>query len=111
MLPHFGPTSGHGVIQQSAPLRHGIFSEEFSRPTTTCSCTDATSFPTMRTPPGPEIEDIKGPILLFDQRPLDSYRAASLQDNGSLSIMGNIAEPGKSLEAIRSLPRVWLIME
>ncbi|MFV4190462.1 phthiocerol/phthiodiolone dimycocerosyl transferase [Mycobacterium tuberculosis] len=66
-------------------------------------CTDATSFPTMRTPPGLEIEDIKGQFYCSISVPLDLYSCAVYAGQLIIEHHGHIAEPGKSLEAIRSL--------
>ncbi|AKN15842.1 acyltransferase PapA5 [Mycobacterium haemophilum DSM 44634] len=66
-------------------------------------CTDATAFPTMRTPPGLVIEDIQGRFYCSVSVPLDLYSCGVYEGQLIIEHHGHIEEPGKALDAIRSL--------
>ncbi|OSC40416.1 phthiocerol/phthiodiolone dimycocerosyl transferase [Mycobacterium decipiens] len=66
-------------------------------------CTDATAFPAMRTPPDLKIEDIQGRFYCSISVPLDLYSCGVYEGQLIIEHHGHIEEPGKSLEAIRSL--------
>lgn len=93
----------NGVIQQSGLHFGTAFEGTPPGLPPLVFCTDATSFPTMRTPPGLEIEDIKGQFYCSISVPLDLYSCAVYAGQLIIEHHGHIAEPGKSLEAIRSL--------
>ncbi|BBX97581.1 phthiocerol/phthiodiolone dimycocerosyl transferase [Mycobacterium lacus] len=66
-------------------------------------CTDATAFPTMRTPPGIILEDIRGQFYCAITVPLDLYSCGLYDGQLILERHGHMSEPEKTLEAIRSL--------
>ncbi|RFD26841.1 acyltransferase [Mycobacterium uberis] len=66
-------------------------------------CTDATAFPTMRTPPSLAIDDIQGRFYCSISVPLDLYSCGVYEGQLIIEHHGHIEEPGKALEAIHSL--------
>src|SRR5262249_23667636 len=93
----------NGVIQQSGLHFGTAFEGTPPGLPPLVFCTDATAFPTMRTPPGIALEDIRGQFYCSITVPLDLYSCGIYAGQLIIEHPGHIPEPEKSLEAIRSM--------
>ncbi|KZS61130.1 phthiocerol/phthiodiolone dimycocerosyl transferase [Mycobacterium ostraviense] len=93
----------NGVIQQSGLHFGTAFEGTPAGLPPLVFCTDATAFPTMRTPPGLELKDIRGQFYCSISVPLDLYSCGVYDGQLIIEHHGHLAEPEKSLEMIRSM--------